>query len=518
MSFGLAVDHYLRRTLVDRAHPVVLSLDAEWQLRDVQGDADYWGLSSDTQMVEVREQHLQMIRDLFVGIDLSVEQNLLFVELPDGQFANIHMVPEGDGLHVVLLDARTEAERQRVSQQLGNDAELAGQEKNRAINRLKQIRTELERQRERLEEANALKNAFIATLSHEFRTPLTSIFGYLHLLERRLSGDAATQHSLRAIRRGATHLFGLAENLLEYGRSESGRSRLNPTRLELRQLAEDLRVMFMPLAQEEGLTLVVEYEALPLPLIHDEVRVRQIMINLISNAIRYTPRGSVAAMLRWDGATLQLSVTDTGIGIPDEMKAIVFKPFNTGGQQGSKGAGLGLSIVKRLVDHMHGSIELASVLGEGTRFSVSLPPLGSTIPDSERGPRQVDDPESWLIGGTALVVDDDDDIRDLVRTLLEDMGFRVHTAADANGAFDAAMQLRPDVTIVDVQMPGLSGNAAVFRLRAHDYNGRIISLSADDTLEARQAALAAGSDLYLTKPINIEHFVRAVRAAPRNSV
>jgi two-component system, sensor histidine kinase len=509
-QFPAAVDRYLRHVLVDRAHPVVLTMDRAWNLLETQGDGEHWGLVADAASDQV-----QLIRDLFIGIDASIEQDLLFVELADGHVAHVHLVPDAAQLHVVLLDARSDSERQRASQQLGNEAELAGQEKSRAISRLKQVRSELERQRERLEEANALKNAFIATLSHEFRTPLTSIFGYLHLLERRLSADASTQHSLRAIRRGATHLFGLAENLLEYGRGESGRSRLNPSRLEPRQLAEDLRIMFAPLAQEEGLALDIDFEAVPLPLIHDEVRVRQIMINLISNAIRYTPRGSVKATIRWDGSALTLCVVDTGIGIPPELKAAVFKPFNGGGQHGSKGAGLGLSIVKRLVDQMHGNLQLESTLGEGTRFDVVLPPLGSSTTETGRETTPIDDPHSWLIGGTALVVDDDDDIRELVRTLLVDMGFKVHATVDAASAFDLAMKLRPDVAIIDVQMPGLSGNTAVYKLRAHGYTGRIISLSADDTVEARQSALSAGSDQYLTKPINIENFVRAVRAAPR---
>lgn len=509
--FPQTVERYLRQVLVDRARPVVISLDADWRLQAIEGDAEYWGLGA-----EARVENMQIIRDLFIGIDPTLERDLLLVELPDGQVANVHLVPDAPGMHVVLLDARNESQRQRASQQLGNEAELAGQEKSRAIGRLKQIRSELERQRERLEEANALKSAFIATLSHEFRTPLTSIFGYLHLLERRLAGDASTQHSLRAIRRGATHLFGLAENLLEYGRGEAGRSRLNPTRVDIVQLAEDLRVMFIPLAEEEGLSLEIDAQAVPLPLIHDEVRVRQILINLISNAIRYTPRGSVRASIRWNGDALELEVTDTGIGIQPELKAAIFKPFNAGGQQGSKGAGLGLSIVKRLVDQMYGSISLVSALGEGTRFLVSLPPLGSSSAELARASRQVEDPDSWLIGGSALVVDDDDDIRELVRALLEDMGFRVYLAADAASAFEMAMRIEPDVAVVDVQMPGLSGNAAVYRLRANGYAGRIISLSADDTLEARQAAASAGSDLYLTKPINIEQFVRAVRAAPRN--
>jgi len=509
-EFPEAVDRHLRTVLIDRAHALVLCLDAQWQLLDVRGDAVFWGFAD-----AGRGSALEALRDIFIGIEPGVEHGLEFVELPDGRSAHLHLVPDGEGMHLVLLDARAYSERQRISQQLGNDAELASIEKSRAIGHLEQVRSELEHQRARLEEADALKNAFIATLSHEFRTPLTSIFGYLHLLERRLAEEHSAHHSLRAIRRGATHLFGLSENLLEYGRGDSTRFRLNPIRFEPRQLADDLRSMFAPLASEEGLSLDVQADSVPIPLIHDEVRVRQIMINLLSNAIRYTPSGSVRAHIRWDGHRLALDVADSGVGIPAEFQETVFKPFNAGGLQGSKGAGLGLSIVKRLVEQMRGSLTLASAAGEGTRFSVSLPPLGNELADAA-APRQIEDPASWLIGGDALVVDDDEDIRELVRTLLADMGFRVHTAADGSEGFEVAMRVRPDIAVVDVQMPGVSGNATVYRLRAHGYTGRIMSLSADDSAQARAAALAAGSDLYMTKPINIEQFMRAIRAAPRN--
>ncbi len=510
-SFPDIVERHLREVLIDQAHPLVLTVNGAWNLQACCGDSAFWGFVEGQ-----RDEALETVRDLFLDADTDVGQGFQFVELPQGQAAHLHLVKDGALMHVVLLDARGDSERQRVSQQLGDEAEFAGVDKTRAISRLQQIRSELERQRERLEEANALKSAFMATLSHEFRTPLTSIFGYLHLLERRLAGDAATQHSLRAIRRGATHLLGLSENLLEYGRGESGRAQLNPIRVEPEQLAEDLRVMFAPLAREEGLDLTVESETVPVPLIHDEVRVRQIMINLISNAIRYTPRGSVQASVRWNGSALVLRVADSGIGIPAELRSAIFKPFNAGGQQGSKGAGLGLSIVRRLVEQMQGSLGLDSVPGEGTRFEIVLPPLGSAQSAAELKQHSGADTKSSSMGGIALVVDDDVDIRALVRTLLRDLGFEVHTAADASEGFEAAMRLRPDIAIIDVQMPGLSGNAAVSRLRANGYQGMIMMLSADDSPEARASSLAAGSDSYLTKPINIERFVRSVRSAVEN--
>ncbi len=142
---------------------------------------------------------------------MNGDHDLPFVELSSGRSAHIHLIADGDGFHVLLLDAEDSRIRQRLQQQLGNEAVLAGHEKTKAISRLREIRSELERQRATLEEANALKNALIATLSHEFRTPLTSIFGYLHLLDRRGGDGAHAPKALSAIRRNATYLFTLAE-------------------------------------------------------------------------------------------------------------------------------------------------------------------------------------------------------------------------------------------------------------------------------------------------------------------
>ena len=496
-----AVEDYLRSTLIDRAHPLLLSFNANWELHDLQGDAAFYGIDLGDRARGARE-----LQDLFIGLPLDDSQDIPFVELASGRCAHVHLVADGSVLHVLLLDAEREHGRQRAQQQMGNEALLASHQKSKAIGKLREIRSELERQRARLEEADALKNALIATLSHDFRTPLTSIFGYLHLLEHRVDDGTNSLQAVQAIRRNATYLFTLAENLLEYGRGESDTALLIPVEVDLAALAADVDAMFRPLAEDKDLAfhvdLALDDAAAPL---FDEMRLRQVVINLLSNAVRYTPSGEIALGIEWRAGVLRIRVRDSGIGISSEYRDSVFKPFNRGGQAGSKGAGLGLSIVQRLVTQMNGSLELDSKPGQGSCFSIELPPLGCAAQTlGERnaaGSRRV------------MVVDDDQDIAQLLEVLLTAAGFRVQVVGSAAAALAEAPRVRPDVLLIDVELPDLSGNAVVFQLRARGYGGCIVTLSATATKDARDTSLRAGADFYLTKPLNIDQFVNVMQRA-----
>lgn len=509
-GFPAAVERYIERVLRERANPLMLSFDANWSLIEVLGDMAYFGVDATAGGADV-----QLLRDLFLGLPSDEPQDFPFVGLPNNRCAHVHGIPDGGLFHVLLLDASEEFARVRAQQQQGNEAELVSQEKSKALARLKQIRSELENQRQRLEEANALKNALIATLSHEFRTPLTSIFGYLHLLERRSGEDATQLQALRAVRRNATYLFALAENLLEYGRGEAAPALLNPVAVDLPALAGDLDAMFRPLAEDKRLGFAIELGDVPKAALFDEIKLRQVLINLLSNALRYTLRGEVRARIDRSGAQLLLEVRDTGIGVPADARERIFTPFNRGGQNGSKGAGLGLSIVRRLVEQMHGSLELESELGIGSTFRVLLPPLGQATageaPARNEKPAGAD--ELWLKGYRAVVLDDDPDVSGLLALLLGDLGFEVEVLHEAAQAVARVREAPPHVLLVDVELPGLSGNAAVYQLRAQGYAGRIVTLSATATEEARAAALAAGADFYITKPLNLEQFVRVLQRA-----
>jgi two-component system, sensor histidine kinase len=497
-----AVEGYLSQLLRARARPLLLSFDAGWQLVDVAGDTAHHGFAEQDAAALV-----QQLQDLFLGLPLDQAQDLPFVELADGRHAHVHLVPDGEQFHLLLMDAADEHRRTQGQQQLGNEAVLAGIEKSRTLARLRQIKTELEQQRARLEEANALKNALFATLSHDFRTPLTSIFGYLHLLERGEAGGSRQDpaKALLAVRRNASYLFALAENLLEYGRGEAGETLLDPSPLALAPLAADLDAMFQPLAAEKGLALVIDAGELPGdPGLFDQVKLRQVAINLISNALRYTQRGYVRARLDGQDGKLRLQVIDTGLGIDAASRARIFKPFNRGAQHGSRGAGLGLSIVKRLVERMGGTLELDSTPGQGSTFTILLPPLGAaglpSLPPLRRRAPQ------------ALIVDDDPDVAALLEVLLGDLGVQARVASSAAEALAAVAAQAPDLILVDVELPGLSGNAAVFQLRSQGYKGAIVTVSANATEDARRAALAAGANHYLTKPLDFTQFARVVQA------
>lgn len=496
--------------LLEQTKPLFLRFDQKLGLLGMEGQLDAW-------RVDDSEVLVQAVRDLLLGMPLDGRGELRAVELSGQRLAHVHWEGRADGVDVILLDARTELEQQRQKQQESHDAELASTERGKAIDRLRKVKHELERRQAQLEEADALKTAFLSTLSHEFRTPLTAIFGYLHLLERRLRPDNESQYALRAIRRGATHLFGLAENLLEYGKPEADAHRLNIVRMDLRMLADDLGIMFLPLAEEQGLSLEFQIDSVPLELCLDEIKVKQVLINLLSNAIRFTPRGSVRVRLSWNGQKFEAQIQDTGIGIPEDLVNSIFKPFHRGGPAGQRGAGLGLSISRRLVEQMHGQMSFRSRPGEGSTFTVSLPSLqvGRAL---NVAVNDADLPaEIWLSGGTALIIDDDPDLRELLRLLLEDLGFSVELCVTANDGFERAQRLDPDLVVVDLNLPGLPGNAASFKLRAHGYKGPILAISAQTDAEAKRAALAAGADQFLPKPIQIEAFVRAVRQVSRPS-
>lgn len=510
MDFSSETERRVVRALFERARPLLLEFDTHWQIVNLQGDAARFGFDLDNAKVGARQ-----LQDLFLGMPLDQAIDLPFVEMPNGRSAHVHLLGADDGFQVLLLDAQAEHERQQTQQQSGNEAELIGYQKSKAINQLRQIRTELEQQRLRLQEANALKNALIATLSHDFRTPLTSIFGYLHLLEEDAAQSPSMQHGLRALRRNAHYLFTLAENLLEYARADTRSSLLAPAAIDLVALVEDMQGMFEPMANEQGLEFVIDLQVIDAvtPML-DELRVRQILVNLISNAIRYTVEGGVKAHLIWKDAALNIEVRDSGIGIAEEFQEKIFVAFSRIAQAPGSGAGLGLSIVKRLVKQMLGTLELQSTLGQGTCFRIVLPNLDKSVAGELDNSLEPLLPDSGR-DRSVLVVDDDPDITFLLETLLAEMEFKVRVVGNAGAAVESALADPPDILLVDVELPGLSGNTAVFRLRAKGFRGYVLTLSATPTEEARKVAMNAGADAYLTKPINIEQFNLAMLRAAR---
>jgi signal transduction histidine kinase/CheY-like chemotaxis protein len=487
---------YLRDILIQAASPLVLTFGPDFALRGAAGDATRIGIEPAAAAAALRE--------LFTGMPLDEATVLPFVELPGGAPVHVHLLPDGGTFHLLLLDASAELAAARPVQQRAHNAEIAGHEKSRALRRLKQARAELEAQRRTLLEANTLKDALIATLSHEFRSPLTAVFGHVHLLERGGESPEGRALALRSIRRAATHLLALSDNLLAWARDAAGAGvPLEAVPLDLPRILGEVRELFAGAAEDLGIAFEIAIDAPGDPPLGDPLRLRQILINLVGNALRHAAARRIVARVAVREGALEASVADDGKGIPADAQARIFEPFNQGAARGVRGSGLGLAIVRRLAREMGGEATVESAPGAGATFTVRLPPQAARDPAAAPPPR----PQR---GGRALLADDDPAQRTLLRMLLQELGYAVYEVGNANDAVGYALAHAPDLAVIDARMPGLSGNTAIYRLRSQGFAGRIVAVAAEPTPAAREAALAAGADAVCPRPVDSIAFADAV--------
>jgi len=361
---------------------------------------------------------------------------------------------------------------------------------------------ELRRAKAAAEAANEAKSRFLASVSHEIRSPLNSIYGYAQLLERG-NGSNAVQ-AAKVIRRSSEHLTNLVEGLLDISQIETGALRLNREVIRFPALLAQMVDMFEPHASAKGLDLQLKRPpTLPEFVRADQKRLRQVLINLMSNAIKFTDRGSVALTVHYRNEVATFEVADTGIGIPPDDIERIFNPFERGRQasvHGQSGVGLGLSITQALVNIMGGEIQVASEAGRGSRFTVRLmlsqplsPPADSTpaeIITGYAGRRQ-----------TVLMIDDDPSQLAMLRHLLTPLGFEVFTAPDGDAGIAIAAQALPDLVLLDISMPGKSGweTAEILR-QQHGAGLRIVMLSANAHQFNPGGDGNAANNMFLLKP------------------
>jgi signal transduction histidine kinase len=405
---------------------------------------------------------------------------------------------------------------------------------------------EQRRRAEALAEIDRAKTAFFSNVSHEFRTPLTLILGPLEdLIGGRLGPVPDAQRAQHAvIHRNALRMLKLVNSLLDVSRIEAGRmqAQLEPT--DLAAMTTELASMFRAAAERAGLRLVVDCPPLPAPVHVDRGMWEKILLNLLSNALKFTFDGEICVRLRAAGDRVELEVSDTGCGIPPDELPHLFQRFHR--VQGARsrsheGTGIGLALAQELVRVHGGAIRVASTLGAGTVFTVSIPagaarsPRDGTV-DRIAAPPAVartaaaaflDEIDSWIPSGEApavpaspgvtgrrvVVADDNADLR---AYLLRVLGahWRVEGVADGEAALAAARRELPDLIITDVMMPGLDGFAVLRELRADERTRRVpvIMLSARAGEEARVEGLGAGADDYLVKPFSALELVARVQS------
>ncbi|MBF9151505.1 response regulator [Novosphingobium sp. 1Y9A] len=370
----------------------------------------------------------------------------------------------------------------------------------------------LQKAREVAENANAAKSRYLVSVSHEIRSPLNSIYGYAQLLER--GSDLNPGEVGKVICRSSEHLSNLVDGLLDIAQVEAGVLRLSRDTIRLPAFVEQIANMFRPQAQAKGLTFRLETpKQLPEFVRGDQKRLRQVLINLISNAIKFTPTGSVTFRIGWRGEIATFEVIDTGIGIAPEDMDRIFGAFERGTSNsvaGQPGIGLGLAITSTLVHVMGGDLTVDSTLGVGTRFALRLM-LSRPVTQPVQSHRA--DVITGYEGDRrkVLVVDDDAAQASVIENLLRPLGFVVTGARDGDTAIALAAATRPDIVFMDISMPGKTGWETAGLLRAaHGSALRIVMVSADAHQFRRGGDGHDPHDMFLTKPVELDSLLDAL--------
>lgn len=380
--------------------------------------------------------------------------------------------------------------------------------------------------RQQAEAANRAKDEFLTMLSHELRNPLGAITAALEVVDSGAGGGAAAQRALAVITRQTRHLSHMVSDLLDAGRVMTGKITLDKTLLDLAEVVQSVRSVL----ELTGQLAPHRWEFLlePAPVYGDAVRLEQVVTNLLANAMQYSPAGALiqVQVRREADASVLLRVRDQGSGIAAELLPQIFDLFTQGERplhRRGGGLGVGLTLVRRLVELHGGSVVVDTVLGQGSVFTVRLPaPSGhqrpGLAPDAAKAQtgagasaaeaRPAQQPASHA--QSLVLIEDNDDMRQTLQTALQLDGHLVAAAADGLEGLNLLLALRPDAALVDIGLPGLDGFQVARRARAGGYAGRLVAMTGYSQAHSQHDALKAGFDTYLVKPVAAQQWRAAL--------
>ena len=379
-------------------------------------------------------------------------------------------------------------------------------------------------ERQRANEANKAKSGFLANMSHELRTPMNAIIGYSEMLLEDIEDGVEmdpddVQADLGKIHGAGKHLLGLINEVLDLSKVESGKMGVYNEQADLQQLVSDVTTTIQPLITNYDNKLNTVFELEDSEIRTDVTKFRQILMNLLSNAAKFTQKGSITvnvSRFTSDGDDLiSVAVSDTGIGMTAEQLDKVFDEFTQADDSTTRefgGTGLGLAICKKFAELMNGRIDVKSTPGEGTCFTFVVPAIAIDIESEEEVEGLPSESSDTHIEGLAkvLVVDDDESSREISKRVLSKRGYNVFTAENGKAGINLARELLPDIIVLDILMPGMDGWQVLEILREIPETADI-PIIMQSMLSERELGLSLGADEYLTKPVDKSDLPNAVR-------
>jgi len=494
-----------------------------------------------------RLQALHLERAAFLGTSLQLKSDAIRGR-PGAEFAVRERVNSGEGFRMLVemrgvigemiaeenaqLALRSQQRNQMIQQNwatvliansLALVAGLVGYSATQRMQRKAQEAFRAELHAEQAKRSSQDKSVFLASMSHEIRTPMNAIFGFTNLLEERVTDPTEAEY-VASIKKSGQALLSLINDVLDLSKMEAGKFELREEPTSLHEIVDQTLTMFRQTADAKGIYLRAEYEGrAELPLLVDPVRLRQVLINLVGNAIKYTDSGGVEVRIccipsEIDGhCDLKIEVVDSGTGIAPHQLGIIFDPFQQGENPDGKsreGTGLGLSIARRLATMMGGELSAESEIGKGSRFRMSVPRRAIHLAPVSQDPQAATTVDfNRLPPLEVLVVDDVAWNRDLAKAYLAGSHHRVREAADGLEAVEGAMEKVPDVVLMDLRMPRMSGEQALLKLKSAPEVAQVpvIAVTAS-SMGSEESLLRRRFDGFVRKPYSKQDLFEALSA------
>jgi len=371
-----------------------------------------------------------------------------------------------------------------------------------------QLFRELETKSAELQTVSQHKSEFLASMSHELRTPLNAVIGFSEVLLERMFGELNDRQDeyLRDILSSGKHLLQLLNDILDLSKVEAGRMEFEPSTFSVSGALEYGISLVRERAAGHGIDVALDIDPDINTIDSDELRFKQVLLNLLSNAVKFTPDGGhVEVSARRRGSEIAVAVTDDGIGIPPEDRERIFESFQQGrrGAQSEEGTGLGLTLCRRIVALLGGTMWLETELGAGSTF-------GFTVPIAVAMENPQAEPAADARLPVVVVVEDDRASLDLITAYLDGLGVRIALARDGIEGLELIRSLSPAAVVLDIRLPGLDGWEVLTRVRAHE-STRSVPVVVVSILDEKHRGMAMGADDYLIKPVARDELIGALR-------